>query len=92
MEKFKHVVGIIHTNYLSYLRSNTFGQLTEPIVYYLNQGTATGGRMVQYICGLLYSYLRICSGVSRVLPQDHQTVECAARVRGRERDHVQRPW
>jgi digalactosyldiacylglycerol synthase len=39
MEKFKHVVGVIHTNYLSYIRSNTLGQLKEPFVYYMNQGT-----------------------------------------------------
>jgi chemotaxis methyl-accepting protein methylase len=38
MDKFKHVVGVIHTNYLSYTRSYTLGQIKEPLVYYVNQG------------------------------------------------------
>ena len=46
-EKFKHVVGIIHTNYLVYTRSHqgggglggAFGDVfKEPIMYYVNQG------------------------------------------------------
>lgn len=39
MDKFKHVVGVIHTNYLSYTRTHTLGQIKEPLVYYINQGT-----------------------------------------------------
>lgn len=38
MDKFKHVVGVIHTNYLSYTRTHTLGQIKEPLVYYINQG------------------------------------------------------
>jgi digalactosyldiacylglycerol synthase len=38
MDKFKHVVGIIHTNYLSYTRSYPLGQVKEPLLYYVNQG------------------------------------------------------
>ena len=38
MDKFKHVVGIIHTNYLSYTRADSLGQIKEPLVYYINQG------------------------------------------------------
>lgn len=38
MDKFKHVVGIIHTNYLSYTRSYTGGAFKEPLLYYVNQG------------------------------------------------------
>jgi len=41
MDKFKHVVGIIHTNYLSYTRADSLGQIKEPLVYYINQGTHT---------------------------------------------------
>lgn len=40
MDKFKHVVGVIHTNYLSYTRTDTLGQIKEPLVYYVNQGTS----------------------------------------------------
>lgn len=38
MEKFKHVVGIIHTNYLVYTRQHAGGALKEPLLYYINQG------------------------------------------------------
>jgi len=37
MDKFRHVVGIIHTNYLSYTRAYTLGQIKEPLLYYVNQ-------------------------------------------------------
>jgi len=38
VDKFKHVVGIIHTNYLVYTRSHTGGIIKEPLLYYVNQG------------------------------------------------------
>lgn len=38
MEKFNHVVGIIHTNYLVYTRSISGGAIKEPLLYYVNQG------------------------------------------------------
>jgi len=38
MEKFNHVVGIIHTNYLVYTRSYVGGAFKEPLLYYVNQG------------------------------------------------------
>jgi len=38
MDKFKHVIGVVHTNYLVYTRSISGGVLMEPLVYYLNQG------------------------------------------------------
>eukprot|EP01038_Epipyxis_sp_PR26KG_P007135 gene7135-9735_t len=38
MDKFKHVVGIIHTNYLIYTRSYQGGLIKEPLLYYVNQG------------------------------------------------------
>jgi len=38
MDKFKHVVGIIHTNYLVYTRSHEGGVYKEPLLKYLNQG------------------------------------------------------
>lgn len=38
MEKFKHVIGIIHTNYLVYTRSISGGAFKEPLLYYVNQG------------------------------------------------------
>ena len=38
LEKFKHVVGIIHTNYLVYTRSFSGGHFKEPLLYYVNQG------------------------------------------------------
>jgi hypothetical protein len=38
MDKFRHVVGVVHTNYLSYTRSYTLGQIKEPLVYLVNQG------------------------------------------------------
>ena len=38
MEKFKHVLGIIHTNYLVYTRSISGGMFKEPLLYYVNQG------------------------------------------------------
>lgn len=41
MDKFRHVVGVIHTNYLSYTRTDTLGQIKEPLVYYVNQGKPT---------------------------------------------------
>ena len=37
MEKFRHVVGIIHTNYLVYTRSISGGAFKEPLLYYVNQ-------------------------------------------------------
>ena len=37
-DKFKHVVGIIHTNYLVYTRAHTGGAFKEPLLYYVNQG------------------------------------------------------
>lgn len=37
-EKFNHVVGIIHTNYLIYTKSHSLGQLKEPLLYFVNQG------------------------------------------------------
>jgi hypothetical protein len=85
MEKFKHVVGVIHTNYLSYIRSNTLGQLKEPFVYYMNQGTL--------LC-VPYSAHRdwwICSDMQGVLPQDYQAVERATGVCRRQGNYLQRP-
>ena len=41
VDKFKHVVGIVHTNYLVYTRSHTGGMIKEPLLYYVNQGTAS---------------------------------------------------
>ena len=38
MDKFKHVVGIVHTNYLVYTRSQLGGAFREPLLYYVNQG------------------------------------------------------
>lgn len=38
MDKFKHVVGIIHTNYVMYSQSVSFGQVKGSLVYLLNQG------------------------------------------------------
>jgi digalactosyldiacylglycerol synthase len=37
-EKFHHVVGIIHTNYLAYTRTYQGGYIKEPLLYYVNQG------------------------------------------------------
>lgn len=37
-EKFKHVVGIIHTNYLSFSRSQSGGVFKEPLLNVINQG------------------------------------------------------
>lgn len=37
MEKFKHVVGIIHTNYLVYTRAHPGGKYKEPFLKVLNQ-------------------------------------------------------
>ncbi len=36
-EKFKHVIGIIHTNYLHYSRTQPGGVVKEPLLYYVNQ-------------------------------------------------------
>jgi digalactosyldiacylglycerol synthase len=38
IDKFKHVIGIIHTNYLIYTRGYTGGAYKEPMLYYVNQG------------------------------------------------------
>ncbi len=38
MDKFKHVVGVIHTNYVMYSRSIAFGQLKGSLLYFINQG------------------------------------------------------
>lgn len=38
MEKFNHVIGIVHTNYLVYARSINGGVFKEPLLYYINQG------------------------------------------------------
>lgn len=37
-EKFNHVIGIIHTNYLIYSKSQTMGTFKEPLLYFINQG------------------------------------------------------
>ena len=37
-DKFKHVVGIIHTNYLHYASTHKGGYFKEPLLYYVNQG------------------------------------------------------
>ena len=37
-QKFNHVVGIIHTNYLSYSRTQSAAVFKEPFLYYINQG------------------------------------------------------
>jgi digalactosyldiacylglycerol synthase len=38
IDKFKHVIGIIHTNYLIYTRGYSGGHFKEPLLFYLNQG------------------------------------------------------
>ncbi|CEM37817.1 unnamed protein product [Vitrella brassicaformis CCMP3155] len=35
--KFKHVVGVIHTNYVKYARTETAGFIKEPFLYVMNQ-------------------------------------------------------
>ena len=37
-EKFEHVVGIVHTNYLVYARSESGGFIKEPFLQLINQG------------------------------------------------------
>ena len=36
-EKFRHVVGIMHTNYLMYSRQETAAMLKEPMLYVINK-------------------------------------------------------
>lgn len=38
MDKFKHVVGIIHTNYIMYTKTYHLGQIKGPLLYFINQG------------------------------------------------------
>lgn len=38
MDKFDYVLGIIHTNYLAFVRPETGGFYKEPLVYFVNQG------------------------------------------------------
>lgn len=38
MDKFNHVVGIIHTNYVMYSQSYSLGQLKGPLISFINQG------------------------------------------------------
>ena len=38
VDKFRHVIGIIHTNYLIYTRGYSGGLFKEPLLFYLNQG------------------------------------------------------
>jgi hypothetical protein len=53
MDKFKHVIGIIHTNYLSYMRSvDTLGQIKEPLMYYINQGVLELLVLFCFVCFL----------------------------------------
>jgi hypothetical protein len=55
------VIGIIHTNYLSYMRSvDTLGQIKEPLMYYINQGMLE--TLVLFFFFLLHSFFA-CSTV-----------------------------
>lgn len=36
-QKFRHVIGVMHTNYLMYSRSQTGGIIKEPMLYIINQ-------------------------------------------------------
>jgi hypothetical protein len=55
MDKFKHVIGIIHTNYLSYMRSvDTLGQIKEPLMYYINQGVLEILVLFCFVCFVLF--------------------------------------
>eukprot|EP01039_Chlorochromonas_danica_P006576 gene6576-7266_t len=38
MDKFNHVVGVIHTNYVMYSKTYTLGQIKGPLLYFINQG------------------------------------------------------
>jgi len=49
MEKFNHVVGIIHTNYLVYTRSFSGGAFKEPLLYYVNQGKKTQIMIIKHV-------------------------------------------
>ena len=53
VDKFKHVVGIIHTNYLVYTRAHNGGMIKEPLLYYVNQGAmATHPLIMSYTYNL----------------------------------------
>lgn len=36
-DKFRHVVGVMHTNYLMYSRTQSGGVIKEPMLYVINQ-------------------------------------------------------
>jgi hypothetical protein len=36
-DKFKHVVGVVHTNYLSYSRTQAAGLIKQPLLFLINQ-------------------------------------------------------
>ena len=80
MDKFKHVVGIIHTNYLSYTRADSLGQIKEPLVYYINQGMYLKSLLVRAKARVassspfvhkLLKFAVFCRSVPRLLPQNY---------------------
>ena len=61
IDKFKHVIGIIHTNYLIYTRGYSGGVFKEPLLYYLNQGMCRANcHKIIKLSGMKWKYERIC--------------------------------
>ena len=61
IDKFKHVIGIIHTNYLVYTRGYTGGAFKEPMLYYVNQGMCRANcHKIIKLSGDLIPYDTIC--------------------------------
>lgn len=57
VDKFKHVIGIIHTNYLIYTRGYTGGAFKEPLLFYINQGMCRANcHKIIKLSGKFYEY------------------------------------
>ena len=58
IDKFKHVIGIIHTNYLIYTRGYSGGVFKEPLLYYLNQGMCRANcHKIIKLSGMVWYYV-----------------------------------
>jgi digalactosyldiacylglycerol synthase len=38
MEKFQHVIGIVHTNYMAYVKADIMGHVASPLICMINKG------------------------------------------------------
>ena len=87
MDKFNYVLGIIHTNYVMYTKSESMGKLKAPLIYAINQGNKillfkTFQHYLHYFTGMCRAYCHKIIKLSSTLQEFAKEKEIVCNVHG----------